>query len=567
MTAPAANGRSLGPAIGAAHMLRHRVAKPCVGTHARAPLGGVCGDAVGPYAMAQTARSDAETARRSACHGSRSPSCPLQVLIGLPAAATALLAVRAITRSASPRSQSMEWLTGRRPPAGGRRDVAAFRLTVCPREVLGSGLMACGRWAMVQGTARLRCRVREEWVETTEMWNWEQGRLEYFQFDELRKVARFGAVHDLRAATRRDLADAVGLSFLPDDAAYKPWRNYGRLFQIAMIAIPHGRESAKLTALGQLLAEDGRVTSDEYLHFLAQATTQPSPALSAWDHTAPLRYPLLFTLRFILARATQDQRTTDIADIIDSYRLSQFRGDEGQEEFLRVLNAYTGRSLHRSAIRQPAESVKVLAQLSYLTATTSHVSVSLTPSDAAALFDDLKPVRGRPLADGEHEVDRRAALFLSAKADIETDYPATVLSSISEAGFDDAIQEGRRVRRTHVSIERNNIIRVMFFKQNPGHLCDLCGMDTRHVYPWTDRLLEVHHLLPLCSGARTSKDGTLLDDLVANCPSCHRAVHRYYDKWLARENRVDFADAGEARDAYSAAKQEHRGRGRSLEAV
>ena len=389
------------------------------------------------------------------------------------------------------------------------------------------------------------------------MWKWEQGRLEYFQFDELRKIAKFGATHDLRTAIRSDLEAAVGLPFLPDDAAYRPWRNYGRLFQIAMIAVPQGTDGAKLTDVGQLLAEDGKVTTDEYLHFLAQATTQPSPALSGWDHAARLRYPLLFALRFILARATQHQPATDIADIIGAYDLSGLRGDEDQETFLGVLDAYTGRPPHRADTRQPAESIKALAQLSYLTATKSRVTVSLTPLDAADLFDDLKPVLGSPLAAGAAEIDRRAALFLSAKADMETDYPRTVLSSISEAGFDDAFPEGRRVRRTHVSIERNHIIREMFFRQQPQHICDLCGMDTRQVYPWTDRLLEVHHLLPLCSGARTSKDGTLLEDLVANCPSCHRAVHRYYDKWLVEENRVDFADAGEAREVYSDAKREH----------
>ena len=86
------------------------------------------------------------------------------------------------------------------------------------------------------------------------MWDWDQGRLEYFQFDELRKVARFGIDHDLRTAIRSDLKDAVGLPFLPDDAAYRPWRNYGRVFQIAMIAVPQGRDNAKLTDLGQLLA-------------------------------------------------------------------------------------------------------------------------------------------------------------------------------------------------------------------------------------------------------------------------------------------------------------------------
>ena len=400
------------------------------------------------------------------------------------------------------------------------------------------------------------------------MRHWEQGRLEYFQFDALRQIAKFGCAQDLRTAVRSDLEDVVGLPFLPDSAAYPPWRNYSRVFRIAMIATPQGRDSAKLTELGQLLAEDGKVTTDEYLHFLAQATTQPSPALSGWDHNAPLRYPLLFALRFILARATQHQFVTAIADIINSYDMSEFRGDEDQEAFLRVLDVYAGHPLNGSdRTRQAAESIKALAQLSYLTATGRDVAVSLSPLDAGDLFDDLTPVLGTPLARGADEIDRRAALFMSAKADIETDYPHTVLSSISESGFDDAFQEGQRVRRTHVSIERNRVIREMFFKQNPEHFCDLCGMEARQVYPWVDRLLEVHHLLPLCSGARTSKDGTLIEDLVANCPSCHRAVHRYYDKWLAQESRKDFADAGEAREVYTEAKHEHRRAVRSVEST
>lgn len=394
-------------------------------------------------------------------------------------------------------------------------------------------------------------------------WNWEQGRLEYFQFDELRKVARFGAANDLRTANRHDLKAAVGLPFLPDNDAYPPWRNYARLFQIAMIATPQGRGS-RLTRLGELLSKDGQVTTDDYLHFLARATTQPSPALREWDewgHTAPLRYPLLFVLRFILARATQGDAVTDIADIVSSYMRSGFRGDERQEDFISILGTGTEHGRRTGAMRQPSESIKVLAQLSYLTATSRQITVSLVPTDAADLFDDLSPVLGQPLADRTDEIDRRAELFLSARsdADVETDYPHTALDPVGEAGFDRTFKEGRRVRHTHVSIERNRIVREMFFKQNPKHSCDFCGMETRLTYPWTDRLLEIHHLLPLCSGARTTKDGTLLEDLVANCPSCHRAVHRYYDNYLTSKERIDFDDANEARRVYEKAKNKYNG--------
>jgi predicted HNH restriction endonuclease len=65
-------------------------------------------------------------------------------------------------------------------------------------------------------------------------------------------------------------------------------------------------------------------------------------------------------------------------------------------------------------------------------------------------------------------------------------------------------------------------------------------------------------LLPLCSGARTSKDGTMLDDLVAICPTCHRSVHRYYDSWLKTARKKDFVDAVQARQVYQDARSKFR---------
>lgn len=390
------------------------------------------------------------------------------------------------------------------------------------------------------------------------MWRWEQGRLEYFQFDELRKIAKFASRSNLRQATRADLRSAVGLPFYPTD--YVPWRNYGRLYQIAMIAIPKGHQDSEPTMLGSLMAQDGKITTDEYLHFLATATSDPTPALSNWDHTADLRYPLLFVLRFLLARATQGIVTTSISQIVGAYETSGFVGDEGQMDFLSIINT---RIVPRSRHRQANESIKVLAQLSYLTATTNSVSVSLAVEDANDLFCDLQPIKGNPLKDRAKEIARRADLYPSASAELSFDYPASVVSDVSEAGFDSnegtqVFNEGTRVRRTHLTIERNQMIRRRYFEENPSPECDLCGMNTHEHYPWTLRLLEVHHLLPLCSGARTSNDGTVLEDLVANCPTCHRAVHRFYDHWLDTKSQVDFADADEAKHAYEEAKHEHR---------
>ena len=402
------------------------------------------------------------------------------------------------------------------------------------------------------------------------MWRWEQGRLEYFQFDELRKIAKFGREADLRQASRSELESEVGLPFYPADPSYKPWRNYARLFQIAMIATPvKRRHSSELTLVGKLLAQDGKVTTDEYLHFLAQATSAPSPALSTWNHAAKLRYPLLFALRFLLARATQGIMDTTISEVVSAYKSSGFVGSESQTEFLAIL---TPGKVPRSRDRQASESIKVLEQLSYLTATTDTITVSLAASDAGNLFCDLKPIAGTPRQDRAMEIARRAELFPSARAEMSFDFPDSILSLVGEAGFGNTgqassgisaepsleFEEGARVRRTHLTIERNQMIRKRFFEENQSPDCDLCGMDTSQSYPWASRLLEVHHLLPLCSGARTTSHGTVLEDLVANCPTCHRAVHRYYDHWLSKRSRLDFSDAREARKAYTEAKHKHR---------
>ncbi len=383
------------------------------------------------------------------------------------------------------------------------------------------------------------------------MWHWDQGRLNYFQFDELRKIAKFAIDNDLRLTDRATLEAVTGLPFSPDSEDYKPWRNYGRIFQLAMIATPDTGDGSRITEIGELLADDGKITTDDYFHFIAQATTDPSPALASWNHTADFRFPLLFVLRFLLARATQSEFTTKIAQIIGAYEASGFRGDEDQTAFLGIVDHHGQLPV---AYRQAAESIKVLAQISYLSATKNEITVSLAIEDAADMFDDLAPVGGTRLSRGADEISRISVLFLSAAGELEFDYPSTILSDTEQAGF----LEGGRVKRTHIIIERNGKIRSTFFDANPSSECDFCGMDTGLTYPWAQKVLDIHHLLPLCSGTRTSRDGTLLEDLVANCPTCHRAVHRYYDRWLHKRDQQDFADASEAKHVYKSAKDKHR---------
>jgi len=385
------------------------------------------------------------------------------------------------------------------------------------------------------------------------MWRWEQGRLEYFQFAQLRRVAELGKLTDLTKATRADMQREVGLPFLPE--RYAPWRNYSRVYRIAMIVVQKGQGSA-LTSLGEHLASGDEVTSDEYLHFLAMATSDPSPALSGWDSSADLRYPLLFALRFLFARAIRGIESTRISDIVHSYEDSGFSGDEELRDFLTISDSSVG-NRPRPACRQARESLKVLAQLSYMSATGDTIFLSLSPDDAENLFWNMNPIRGDALEDGADEIMRRASHFRSPSLKLQFDYPASVIGNVAEAGF--VFNEGIRVRRAHLTIERNRNIRKRYFEKNPDPDCDFCGIRAGRIYPWAPGLHELHHLLPLCSGVRTSNKGTVLEDLVANCPTCHRAVHRYYDMWLRKKSLLDFADACQAREAYDEAKRSFRG--------
>ncbi len=383
------------------------------------------------------------------------------------------------------------------------------------------------------------------------MWRWDQGRLAYFQFDILKKIAKFALTQDLKEATAQQLYAQTGLSFLPNTPQYKPWRNYRRVFSVSFIvSIENG--VARPTKVAELLAGDGIVTTDEYLHFLASATTDPSPALEGWDSDLPPRFPLLFALKYLLAKAATGNPTAQIEDIISAYAKSDFTGEEDETAFTVLLKE---KLIYTGEMRQARESLRVLAQVSYLHSSGNTIEVALSEADASDMFTSLAPVSGPYEKDGEAEIRRRAALLLPLTAPLNFDYPSTIIGFSAEAGF----EEGSKVEKTHLTIERNPKLRFAFFDRHPGAVCDVCQMDTNLSFPWTERILDVHHLLPLSSGTRTGTLGTRLDDLVANCPTCHRAVHLYYGRYLRGIKRKDFTDEAEARHVYEKAKSEFPG--------
>ena len=388
------------------------------------------------------------------------------------------------------------------------------------------------------------------------MWKWDQGRLEYFQYDVLRTIARFVVKHDIKNSAPGFVRAETDLPFLAP-ATHSPWRNYSRIFKLCMLITEHEGVAAP-TDVAKILAKSGDVTCDEYLHFIAEATTDPSPALSGWNATDPdsmVRHPLCFTLKYLLARmAMLNQPITPLNDVMRAYMDSGLSGQEDAKDFAVMLSKELDFShVYPSGdFRQARESIKFISQISYLHVEKKDIIVSLSQSDAYEVFNALIPINVSRKTDGDIEIQRLAGLFAGKLNRDFLDYKDNIISDVIDSGF----QEGTKVKKTHIAIERNAKLREAFFQQLSTSICDACDMDTARKYPWTKRVLDIHHVLPLSHGTRVdSTIGTLLTDIVPICPTCHRAVHRYYDTYLKDAGRKDFDTKGEARQIYSQAKE------------
>lgn len=387
------------------------------------------------------------------------------------------------------------------------------------------------------------------------MWHWDQGRLGYFEFDAVRRIAAFVVLNDAKHTDLATIVAATGMPFKP--IGYQPWRNYARVMKLCLL-VAEVDDHAVPTTIATCLASPGATTCDEYVHFLAQATTEPSPALSDYNAQAKFRYPLLFALKYLLAKvASKKGDSARLFEIMEAYSDSNLTGEEDQIPFLQLLEiGYDGSHIEsdKPIVRQARESLLVLSQISYLLCDGDKITVSLDPVDAEDIFLNMHGITGPFAEDADEEIQRRASLFASTETTF--DYPSTSISDAVESGF----AEGSKVRKTHITIERNAKLRSAFFRQRPTATCDVCRLLTDKTYPWVQRVLDLHHLMPLSSGTRVdTKVGTVLDDLVPVCPTCHRAVHRYYDVWLRDQKRMDFSDRAEATHVYGLVKKNFAG--------
>lgn len=388
------------------------------------------------------------------------------------------------------------------------------------------------------------------------MWKWDQGRMQYFQYDSLRTMANFIVNYDLKNTDPQFIRNTTELDFSAPET-HSPWRNYSRIFKLCLL-VSEENGIAIPTDVARILSRSGMVTCDEYLHFLVEATTDPSPALSNWGEVGgniSVRSPLCFSLKYILAKiAGLNEYITPINEIIGAYVYSGFNGDESDTEFLGLMGSRSqyAELISRGDPRQARESIKFISQISYLYNTGRDIVASLSQEDAHDIFHSINPITGLRNPNGNLEIQRLASFFRDGSEHDFFEYKGTILSDVLESGFN----EGSKVKKTHIIIERNSKLRNLYFKEYPSAICNSCQLDTNKKYPWVNRVLDLHHILPLSSGTRVdSRTGTMLDDLTPICPTCHRAIHRYYDDYLKSEDKKDFNNRSEAQAIYIQAKQ------------
>ncbi len=381
-------------------------------------------------------------------------------------------------------------------------------------------------------------------------WRWDQGRLEYFNYSNIRSIANVflglegidlekGGEDILR--TRLELE--TGLPFLPN--SYTVWRNYARVFQCAMLATKiEGR--LFVTDLCRKLKQPPTVfSSDEYFNFIFSRFALPFPAFKEYNASVTAVFPFAAIMKFIMSRPNRVCSTDDVINFIVANKCT---GVEDLQHYATIKPKRVKSSNDEK--RQIREMLAFMGQASYLKWLDK--SLYIDSSDYDSILTSTSPNYSsiRKLSPLEEFISMTS---ISPSQDTKFD---VVLSD--KLTSDPVFKEGGKAFVTHSKIERSPLIRQHFFHIRPEVICDACKLKPRERYPWTDNILELHHILPLSTTLNVGGTTTSLDDLSPLCPSCHRSIHDFYQIKLSEWGVPDFGSKTMAKDIYEMAKREIR---------
>ncbi len=388
-------------------------------------------------------------------------------------------------------------------------------------------------------------------------WRWDQGRLRYFAFESLKKISECFVelegcqLRETESILRETLMSNTGLDFRAGPNSL--WRNYARVFKCALLAVEING-SLRITDICRKLGAMSAsvVDADEYLSLWISRFYFPSPAFQDYQTSSPPIFPLCSILKYLLIHFLEYGDAS--VGIDEVFSLIIGNQCDGTEPLHHYLNLRRTSCLPGSGKRQVREMLIFASQASWLKWYNGKLYIDMLPGDLQNVGDLKSIVEPIEFVIRERNSNPEQEILRIGKVSDEIIKPISFTTR--ERPEDVLFTEGRRRRVTHLRTERSPQLRRFFFSKRATTICDMCTCDTRYRYPWTDNLLEIHHILPLSSAIAVTSTGTSLDDVVGLCPNCHRSVHVYYKRWFERNSVDDFLSKEEARAVYQAAKEE-----------
>ena len=386
------------------------------------------------------------------------------------------------------------------------------------------------------------------------MWRWDQGRLLYFQFDVLKQIAKVLVKFDnvdistCESLFRSSIVSDTGMPFLPEHYTIK--RNYSRVFQCSFLANFIGNRIIVTDFCRDLADDNGKIKCvDDYLLNYIPKFRFPFPAFDNYNPSEQRIYPFCAIIKYLIAQQEMGIEAKISLEDIFSYIIGNnctgFEDVEYYKTLMPVQYHYTD-----TERRQLREMVIFISQLSVLKVYDGYLYLDDINENAKSemLTQFLKPENRFPKSDRIEEFMEMTSIskkIVVPTFEVFTSEPADI-----------EFIEGNKKRIEHFRVERSSLLRKYYRQVHPTPICCACGTDMSIRYPWTDYMLDIHHLLPLSSSVSISSHGTSLADIVGLCPSCHRAVHMYYRKWLKANEQGDFNSKQEAHDVFMQATKE-----------
>lgn len=391
------------------------------------------------------------------------------------------------------------------------------------------------------------------------IWRWDQGRMQYFNFKSIKLMSLVlskynGANMEIVDSNfRDDLMSEVGLPFAPQHYTIK--RNYKRVFECSMLAT-YANNRLIISQIGKAIASNDPLlkTVDGYLYEVERRFRYPYPAFNNYKDIKNICYPFISIIKFLLAKAYKEKNACKSITLEEIGQFLIANDVSGLEDFSYYCNlqpksfsfdSYSSND-HK---RQVREMMAFIGQHTYLNYDDSSLSLNnIDLNDCENICKNFVPYKTQ--IQSSNPVDD----FLKITEYTEKNKNFTKINDdedvVSLKNF--IYKEGMKVFKKHFIRERNQSIRKIFIKKNPQPICDICGKNMHVIYPWTNNMLEIHHIYPLSSTEKSMN--TSIDDVVGLCPSCHRALHLYYKKYLEEMGKTSFTSTKDAKQIYDEVK-------------